>query len=79
MMTPDFPSIPGVRFRLVPKFPGYAVSDNGRVWQCRTGRYWRQLSTTTLGTGPESVWMVRKGANFAVHVPTLIQQIFGGG
>ena len=33
---PEFPKIPGVVFKNIPGFVGYAVSSDGHVWSCKT-------------------------------------------
>lgn len=46
---PPLPEVPGVEFRHVPEFPGYAISDDGVVWSCRKATrvknagVWKQL------------------------------------
>lgn len=53
---PEFPVVEGVRFALIPGYPGYAAGDDGTVWGCRNGaggwnsfkprppfRQWRKL------------------------------------
>jgi hypothetical protein len=52
---PPFPEIPGVEFRHIPNFPGYAVSDDGAVWSCRSKTAkkflagWRRLKAHPTG------------------------------
>lgn len=48
---PPFPSCPGVQFRVVPGFFGYAIGDDGSIWSRRIGgrtagtvsRKWKRL------------------------------------
>lgn len=48
--TLPFPDLPGVRFSLIPEYPGYAASDDGRIWSCRrkTIRKWREMRNNGL-------------------------------
>lgn len=32
---PPFPILDGVRFAAIPGYPGYAASDDGRIWSCK--------------------------------------------
>ena len=51
-----FPVIPGVEFRIVPGFPEYAVSNDGRVWNGR-GRKWQVVETFPIETGEAAVFL----------------------
>jgi hypothetical protein len=59
MNPPPFPQIPGVQFKEVPGYPGYAVSSDGRAWNGR-GRKWRVMETFTNFLGPKCVWLRRE-------------------
>jgi hypothetical protein len=41
MIYPEFPTYPGVEFRIIPGYVGYAASDNGIIWSCRKSDRWR--------------------------------------
>jgi hypothetical protein len=50
---PQFPEQDGVRFRLIPGWTGYAVTDSGEVWSCRNRKkpgwfcpHWTKLKPT---------------------------------
>jgi hypothetical protein len=51
-----FPEIAGVEFRIVPGFPEYAVSSDGRVWNAR-GRGWQVVPTFRIDTGQIAVFL----------------------
>jgi len=57
-MSNQFPEIPGVEFRYVPRFEGYAVSSDRRVWNGRRG-HWRVMETYTFCDGEEAVFLLR--------------------
>ncbi len=40
--SPPLPIQDGIRFRLVPEFPGYCVGDDGSVWTCWANGGWGQ-------------------------------------
>ena len=42
MKQKPFPKIKGVRFKLIPGYEGYAISDDERVWIGKGGR-WRKM------------------------------------
>ena len=78
MKLPDFPNIPGVQFKEVPGYPGYAVSDDGRAWNGR-GRKWLVLRTFTNFLGPKCVWLKKLSpmvGNKVHNVEELVQQLF---
>jgi hypothetical protein len=78
MKHPDFPLIPGVEFKLVPEWPGYAISSDGRAWNgCK--RQWRVMKTFPNFLGPQCVWLSRseplKGAK-VYNVEELVCKLF---
>lgn len=52
---PPLPALPGVEFREVPDWPGYAVSDDGRVWSCKGTRKWLFRQWRELKPSPRSL------------------------
>ena len=55
----------GVRFAPVPGFPGYQVSEDGRVWSFLRGDVWMLMSPGLGKTGRLQVTLGRK--KFKVH------------
>lgn len=39
---PPLPIVEGLEFRLLTKFPGYAVSSDGQLWSCRHCCHWKR-------------------------------------
>lgn len=37
LVVPQFPEIPGVEFRHIPGYTGYAATNLGQIWSCREG------------------------------------------
>lgn len=55
---PPFPNIDGVEFRLVPGWPAYAASSDGRIWCCA-----RAVRGAPVGDSwkERKLWTTRKG------------------
>lgn len=75
---PALPETPGVRFRHVPRYVNYMVSDDNKVWMNRRS-HWREMKTHKNAKGETIVWLMNDlsghGEDFVVT--ELIQQIFG--
>jgi hypothetical protein len=48
-ILPPLPVIPNVEVRHIPGWPGYAVSDDGRVFSSKHHKQWKQLRTHLSG------------------------------
>jgi len=81
MKYPDFPTIPNVRFALVPNYAGYAASDDGRVWTCRFNRWgfsnnWRELAATPNNKYGRCI--IRLGRKRVAYLHHVILEAFVG-
>jgi len=56
MILPDLPTFPHCVIRHIPGFPGYAVTDTGEVWGCRTAGW----NETTNGQEYLPYWRQRR-------------------
>lgn len=79
-IIPPFPDIPGVEFRHIPDFPGYAGSDDGRIWSAKRHRPWRQLKARIVGTRTRygSVALYAKGHASNFLIQRLVLSLFVG-
>ena len=85
---PDLPKIPGVRMKHIDGWPGYAVSDDGRVFSCKTqgrcggGRfkeYWTPLKSGSGGpTLHQTVALCKNGKPQSILVHRLVLEAFVG-
>jgi hypothetical protein len=49
IVAPPLPFCEGVEFREIPGWPGYAASDDGRIWSCKGGAWgWHNDRWTEL-------------------------------
>jgi hypothetical protein len=64
----------------VPGFPGYAVSEDGKVWSKRgsNGKQWRQLKPIRHGKRYSTVRLWVRGCWFSWYVHRLILTVFKG-
>lgn len=76
MNTPDLPEIPGVEFRPIHGWPGYAASGDGSIWELLDDQ-WVLMQPRHLVTGPRSVWLRNRGGNVAFSINELLQRAFG--
>ncbi len=81
---PPFPVIPGIKFRHVPNFPGYAVSDDGQVMSCkltssqRFSPQWKLRKTNHTGSKREyiNVTLTMQGSQYSFGVHSLVLRAF---
>lgn len=84
----SLPFVPGVRFRLVPDFLGYAVGDNGTAWSCRKAKgygggqrlsdEWKQLKPAPNKDGHLVVVLYRDGKPVHRFIHQLVLEAFVG-
>lgn len=80
---PPFPEASDVAVRHVPRFAGYAVSDDGNVWTCKNGRYgfrasWRKLKPGINKNGYRHVVLACLGRPRIFTVARLVALVFLG-
>lgn len=51
-LLPPLPVIENAEVRHVPGFPGYAVSNDGRVWSCKAGGRWGTMKSEWFSLTP---------------------------
>lgn len=83
---PPFPVIDGVRFAHIPDWPGYAASDDGRIWTCKV-RYqsmvfgpWKERKPHRKDASHEhlSLCFRQNGMNATVSVHAMVLTAFVG-
>jgi len=62
--------------RVIPGWPDYAVSVDGRVWVLMD-EVWTELTPCELSTGPNSVWLQNSGGRKAFNIKSLVERVFG--
>lgn len=80
---PPLPKIKGARVRLLERWPGYAVSDTGVVFSCRTqrggiGDAWRVHRLGNTGQGVPGANFTYAGRTKMVPVRQLVLEAFVG-
>jgi len=77
MKEREFPEIPGVKFKLIPKLPGYAISSDGNVWIGRNGP-WRKMEVIKNHVCGPSVFLNMPGCGRTLGVVSeLMKEAFG--
>ncbi len=85
-IPPPLPEQSGIRFRPIEGFPGYCVSDDGRVWSCvKPCRYyaayrpsWKVLKTSLDIHGRPWLSLIANRVETRRHLHTLVAIAFHG-
>jgi len=81
---PPLPVVPGAQVRYLTRFPGYAITDDGRVFSCRKkyrGGYcnrWREYKQAHRPDGHRYVNFTYDGKQTATGVHRLVLEAFVG-
>jgi hypothetical protein len=73
---PEFPEIPGVKFKLIPKRPGYAISSDGNVWIGHNGP-WRKMEILKIHVCGPSVFLKMPEYTALGVISELMKEAFG--
>lgn len=81
-MLPDLPVLKGEEIRHIQDFPGYAVTDKGRVFSCRSqsGKYgyWYVCSPRVMKDDRKDIRIIKDGKYTAFKVAVLVLTAFKG-
>ncbi len=83
-MPTSYPTVPGVRFKDVVGFPGYAVGSNSTLWSCLQ-KYWRSKRPVSwhqlipyVNKGYYYFTLRRDGKQFSRRLHILVLEAFHG-
>ena len=75
---PPLPVLPACEIRLIPTFPGYAITNTGQVWSMRLHGYWKQKKISTGEKSRRRVHLRHNGTYTTKSIAHLLLEAFVG-